>query len=82
MEWSPNSAFVIVWSSRPLDPVLILSVHSGSIINKWQPSEKLWPGVCGVQFSPSAQFLTIASWNSKVRMFVHQKYGIYSSQIF
>ncbi|KAJ1524402.1 hypothetical protein ONE63_010902 [Megalurothrips usitatus] len=66
MVWSPNSNFLVVWSSDPLDPVLVICIRSNSVIGKWQSTSKLWPGVRDVIFSPSAQFMTIVSKNSKI----------------
>lgn len=64
--WSPNSNFVLAWPHDPPDSVLIFCVRSGTIVNTWKSSDKLWPGVCRVDISPSAQFMTVASMNSKV----------------
>lgn len=64
--WSPNSNFVVTWPHDPSDPVLTICVRSGTIVNSWKASDKLWPGVCGVDISPSSQFMTVTSVNSKV----------------
>lgn len=66
ISWSPSSNTIVVWPNDPPDAVLFICVRSAAIIGKWQSASKLWPGVCGVTFSPSAQFMAIVGKNCMV----------------
>eukprot|EP01112_Ceratiomyxa_fruticulosa_P007573 TRINITY_DN1970_c0_g1_i3.p1 TRINITY_DN1970_c0_g1~~TRINITY_DN1970_c0_g1_i3.p1 ORF type:complete len:452 (-),score=74.72 TRINITY_DN1970_c0_g1_i3:49-1404(-) len=69
VSWSPDGSNVVIWDS-PLDYKLLVYSPDGRLLSRYQAYENAL-GIRTVQWSPNSQFVSVGSFDQKLRILNH-----------